>query len=258
MSQLADINKFIELSRSVRTPEELDRLILDVTREMGFDHYALIHHVNLNAFAPDLQHMVRGELVALWNYPESWVEVYHEKNIVANDPVLMASQRTNVGFVWEDMGKLIKITPLHRAITDDTRRAGLAQGFTVPAHIPGEANGSCNFAVRTGRNLPRHNLPMAQLVGSFAFQAARAMVEKVRRQGTPVTTRRLGNRQLECIALLAQGKTDWEIGRILGISELTVRRHLTLAKEHYEVASRVQVVMRAMFEGKISLSDVLT
>lgn len=252
------MNRFIELARASNTPEELDRLILDVTREMGFDHYALIHHVDLGAYSSDLRHMDDGELVALWNYPEAWVEVYHERNIVANDPVLIASQRTNVGFVWEDMGSLIKITPLHRAITEETRRAGLAQGFTVPAHIPGEANGSCNFAVRTGRTLPRHNLPMAQLVGSFAFQAARAMVEKARRQQLPVTTRRLGNRQLECIALVARGKTDWEIGRILGISELTVRRHLTLAKEHYAVASRVQVVMRAMFEGKICLSDVLT
>lgn len=169
MSQLSDINTFIELSRAARTPAELDRLILDITREMGFDHYALIHHVDLKGFAPDLRHMERGELVALWNYPEAWVEVYHERNIVANDPVLIASQRTNVGFVWEDMGNLIRITPLHRAITEDTRRAGLAQGFTVPAHIPGEANGSCNFAVRTGRTLPRHNLPMAQLVGSFAL-----------------------------------------------------------------------------------------
>lgn len=258
MSQLTDIHTFIELSRAARTPAELDRLILDITKEMGFDYYALIHHVNLSAHSPDLQHMNRGELVALWNYPESWVEIYHERNIVANDPVLIASQRTNVGFAWEDMGNLIKITPLHRAITEDTRRAGLAQGFTVPAHIPGEANGSCNFALRTGRSLPRHNLPMAQLVGSFAFQAARAMVENAGRQQSPLTSRRLGNRQLECIALLARGKTDWEIGRILGISELTVRRHLTLAKEHYDVASRVQVVMRAMFEGQISLSDVLT
>lgn len=258
MSQLSDINRFIELSRAAKSPAELDRLILDITREMGFDHYALIHHVDLKAYEKDLQHIDRGELVALWNYPETWVEVYHERNIVANDPVLIASQRTNVGFVWEDMGNLIRITPLHRAITEDTRRAGLAQGFTVPAHIPGEANGSCNFAVRTGRPLPRHNLAMAQLVGSFAFQAARTMVENARRQPPPIPNKRLGDRQLECIALMARGKTDWEIGQILGISELTVRRHLTLAKEHYDVASRVQVVMRVMFEGKIALSDVLT
>jgi LuxR family quorum-sensing system transcriptional regulator CciR len=258
MTQLSDVHRFIELSKSVREPRDLDSLIADITKEMGFDYYALIHHVDLAAYSSDLDHIEKGELVALWNYPEAWVEEYHTRNIVTNDPVLLASQRTNVGFVWEDMGDLIKITPLHRAITDDTRRAGLAQGFTVPAHIPGETNGSCNFAVRTGKQLPRENLAMAQLVGSFAFQAARTLVEKARRKGTPSAHKRLGNRQLECIALVARGKSDWEIGQILGISEFTVRRHLMLAKEHYEVASRYQVVTRAMFEGQISISDVLT
>lgn len=257
MAQLSDVQTFIEVSKSVREPRDLDRLIADITNEMGFDYYALIHHVDLTAYSSDLEHVEKGDLVALWNYPESWVEQYHARNIVANDPVLIASQRTNVGFAWEDMGDLIKITPLHRAITEETRRAGIAQGFTVPAHIPGETNGSCNFAVRTGRPLPRENLAMAQLVGSFAFQAARAMVEKARRKGPPSARKRLGDRQLECIALVARGKSDWEIGQILGISEFTVRRHLMLAKEHYDVASRYQVVTRAMFDGQISLSDVL-
>jgi LuxR family quorum-sensing system transcriptional regulator CciR len=258
MTQLSDINAFIEMSKSVTKPSELDQLIGDITREMGFDYYALIHHVDLTAYSRDLDHIDEGSLVALWSYPETWVEVYQERNIVANDPVLLASQRTNVGFVWEDMGDLIKITPAHRAITEDTRRAGLAQGFTVPAHIPGEVLGSCNFAVATGRALPTHNLAMAQLVGSFAFQAARAMVEKARKKGPETIPKRLGNRQLQCIALMARGKSDWEIGKILGISELTVRRHLTLAKEHYDVVSRFQVAMRAMFDGQISLSDVLS
>ena len=258
MTQLSDVETFIQLSKCVTEPQDLERLISDISREMGFDFYALIHHVDLMAYSPDLDHMEQGTLVALWNYPEAWVENYQARNIVANDPVLMASHRTNVGFAWEDMGDLINITPLHKAITEDTRRAGLAQGFTVPAHIPGEVNGSCNFAVRTGRPLPRKNLVMAQLVGSFAFQAARRMVVKARIKGPPSPPKKLGNRQLECIALMARGKSDWEIGRILGISELTVRRHLTLAKERYDVASRFQVAVRAMFEGQIALSDVLT
>lgn len=259
MTELSDVQAFIEIAKTLSEPRDLDRLIGDITREMGFDYYAMIHHVDLTAYSSDFQHMEEGSLLALWNYPEAWVQVYHERNIVANDPVLIASQRTSVGFVWEDIGELIKITPLHHAITEDTKRAGLAQGFTVPAHVPGEANGSCNFAVATGKELPRHNLMMAQLIGSFAFQAARDMVRKARKTLPAGTAaKRLGDRQLQCIALMARGKSDWEIGRILGISELTVKRHLALAREHYDVPRRIQVAMRAMYEGQIALSDVLT
>lgn len=256
MNDFSDVQLFVEKANCAADPQDLETLLADVTRDMGFDFYALIHHVDLSAYSADLQHMTDGGLLALTNYPESWVEAYLARNIVANDPVLLASQRTSVGFIWEDMGRLIKVTPVHRAITEDTRRAGLAQGFTVPAHIPGEAYGSCNFAVRTGRSLPVRNLPFAQLIGAFAFEAARKLL--LRTQPTRrAPAGQLSDRQLQCLALVARGKTDWEIGKILGISEETVKRHLARSRAHYDVPKRIQVVTRAIFEGQLILSDVL-
>src|SRR3546814_10053000 len=90
----------------------------------------------------DLAHMDQGDLIGLTNYPQEWVEIYQRRNIVANDPILLASHQTNVGFAWDDIGDLINVTAQHREITSDTRRAGIGNGFTVPAHVPGEANGS--------------------------------------------------------------------------------------------------------------------
>ncbi|HKR16472.1 LuxR family transcriptional regulator [Rhizorhapis sp.] len=256
MNDLNDVTTFIEKSSRVTHYRELESLMVDVTKELGFNYYALIHHVDLSRYSMDLQHMADGGLLALSNYPESWIETYVERNIVANDPVLLASQRTSVGFVWEDMGQLIKVTPVHHAIMEDSRRAGVAQGFTIPVNIPGEANGSCAFAVRTGRALPVRNLPLAQLVGSFAFQAARKLVLSA--QSSSLGQQRpLSERQLQCVTLVARGKSDWEIGRILGISEETVKRHLALARAHYDVPKRIQLVTRAIFEGQIALADVL-
>lgn len=256
MNDLSDIQLFIEKSNCVDSPQELEALLADVSRQMGFDYYALIHHVDLSAYSADLNHMAEGRLLAITNYPERWIETYLERNIIANDPVLLASHRTSIGFIWEDVGQFIKVTPLHRAITEDTRRAGLAQGFTVPAHVPGEAHGSCNFAVRTGRFLPTRNLPLAQLIGSFAFEAARNLLLNARAAQQP-PARQLSERQLQCVVLVAQGKTDWEIGKILGISEETVKRHLARARAHYDVPKRIQVVTRAIFEGHLTLGDIL-
>lgn len=257
MNNFADVQTFIDRSRLVTGPLELERLLADVSRDMGFDYYALIHHVDLSAYSADLRHVTDGGLLALTNYPESWIEAYVQRNIVADDPVLLASQRTNVGFTWEDVGKMIKVTSHHRAVTEDTRRAGLVQGFTVPCHIPGEANGSCTFAVRRGRSLPVRNLPMAQLIGSFAFQAARNLVRVSVQDLGSTPAQPLSERQLQCVALVARGKSDWEIGRILNISEETVKRHLSLARAHYDVPKRIQVALRAIFEGQIALTDVV-
>jgi LuxR family transcriptional regulator, quorum-sensing system regulator CciR len=256
MTQLADVEAFIKRSQTLGDPHALDILIDEITHEMGFDFYALIHHVDLTPMNASLSHMRDGSLVALTNYPPEWVEAYVQRNIVADDPVLIASQRSAVGFRWSDTDKIIPFTSNHKAVTHDTRRAGLSDGFTVPAHIPGEANGSCNFAIRAGRSLPEQNLHMAQLIGSFAFQAARTMIHNARAKALPYRPQLTG-RQLECLALVAKGKSDWEIGRILGIGEETVKHHVKLAREAYDVPTRVQATFRALFDGHLSLGDVI-
>ena len=223
---------------------------------MGFDYYALLHHVSLSSYSQSLDHMERGELVALSTYPESWVATYVERNIVAEDPILLASQRTNVGFRWDEIGKIIDLTPAHHEIRIETARAGIENGFTVPAHVPGEANGSCNFAMRCGRPLPVANLQMAQLVGAFAFQAARELVRKAERRHLDPPPK-LTHRQLECIVLVGKGYTEGQIGRTLGISDETVKRHLKEARLVYDVPKSVQVLVRALFDGQVPLTELL-
>ena len=257
MTGLNAVQAFVDKSRTLGSPSELRGLLADITTEMGFDYFALIHHVDLSGYSEALTHMEEGELVALGTYPESWIERYIADNIVANDPVLLASQRTNVGFCWSDIPTLIPVTDAHRDIRERTVKAGIDDGYTVPAHVPGEANGSCNFAMATGRALPHDNLKMAQLIGGFAFQAARAMVFNAFPEAKRPIKGPLTQRQLECVLFAARGKSNWEIGKILGISEGTVKRHIEDARAHYEVGSRMQVVMRALFEGQIGLVDAL-
>ena len=53
------------------------------------------------------------------------------------------------------------------------------------------------------------------------------------------------------------GKTDWEIGRILGIAEATAHEHIEAARRRYGVGKRTQLVIRALFDGQITFSDIL-
>lgn len=257
MPRLKAVQEFVDQARLVRKPSALRNLMDAVTVDMGFDYFALMHHVDLSGYSEALAHMEKGENVALGTYPESWIETYIADNIVANDPVLLASHRTNIGFAWTEIPNLIETTAAHRDIRERTVKAGIDDGFTVPAHVPGEANGSCNFATSTGRALPQENLAMAQLVGGFAFQAARAMVFNACPEAGALRKKPLTQRQLECVLFVARGKSDWEIAQILGISPGTVKRHIEAARAHYEVGNRMQVVMRVLFEGQIGLVDAL-
>jgi LuxR family quorum-sensing system transcriptional regulator CciR len=256
MSRLADVQAFIDQSRQIAAPTDLYRLMQGISGEMGFDHFALIHHVDLRPMGTVVKHVVTDEHIALTDYPQAWVDQYVSDAIVANDPILLASQRMNVGFEWETVADLVKLTRKHREVLERAQNAGLKNGFTVPANVPGELNGSCNFAVQAHHQIKRSNFAMAQLVGAFAFQAARELVAKMR-DLKDFEPPKLTDRQLECIVLVARGKTDWEIGKILGISEETVKMHLRNAREAYGVPKRIQVVMRTLFSGQVPLTELV-
>ncbi len=134
------------------------------------------------------------------------------------------------------------------------RENGIGNGFTVPVHVPGELPGSCTFANSSEAPIDQETLPLAQLVGLFAFESARRCwgIRPIEQ-----SQQRLTDRQRDCLLWAGRGKSDWEIGRILGISEDTVDRHLTTARARYGVPKRTMMLVRALFDGTLGFSDLL-
>jgi LuxR family quorum-sensing system transcriptional regulator CciR len=247
MGELAIVNHFIESSRRVRSTKELHCLCDAITRDMGFDFFALAQ-IDLGRIPGQ-----RG-LIALSSYPAEWVADISAGTRVEEDPAYMASCRSLVGFRWSEMGDIIKISRRQRTILARSRRAGIGEGYTVPAHVPGETNGLTTFAVRDGRDLPDRRLPMAQLAGTFAYEAARQLRRRGQTETEPVA---LTPRQVDCVLLVAKGKSDWEISRILGVAEETVTEHVDAARARYGVARRSQLVVRALHDGHFAIADAL-
>jgi DNA-binding CsgD family transcriptional regulator len=63
---------------------------------------------------------------------------------------------------------------------------------------------------------------------------------------------RVTRRESQVLGWIAEGKSDWAIGRILNISGKTVNFHVENAKRKFGVCTRVQAVVAAMREGVIS------
>ncbi len=247
MGELAAVNEFIELSRSVRSAHELHALCDAMTRDMGFDYFALVQ-VDLRRTPGE-----RG-VIAISSYPKEWVADISTGTRIEDDPAFLASCRSLVGFRWSEMHTIIPLGRKQRTVLARSRRAGIGDGYTVPAHIPGETNGLATFAVETRHPLPDHRLSMAQLTGTFAYEAARRLRRQTETVLEPV---RLTPRQIDCVLLIAKGKTDWEIGRILGLSEDTVTEHVDAARARYGVARRSQLVVRALHDGHFAITDAL-
>jgi DNA-binding CsgD family transcriptional regulator len=61
-------------------------------------------------------------------------------------------------------------------------------------------------------------------------------------------TTQLTRRELECLAWVSRGKTDLEIGHIVGCAPRTVRFHIDNAKTKLNVGSRVQAIAKLLRE----------
>ncbi|WP_176599352.1 MULTISPECIES: LuxR family transcriptional regulator [Sphingobium] len=243
--------EFADAARRTEGLADLERLLLQTAAELGFDYFALIHHVDHRIGA-------KGRTIRLENYPASWVEKFLEQKLYSWDPIHMASYGTNLAFAWSDVPDMIHLTKKHKDVLSSAMREGLGDGITVPANLPGEANGSFSFAVRAGKSLPRKHLNAVQLIGSIAFNTARELSAKAMTvSSSPSSPIHLSPRQLDCLVLAGRGKSDWEIAKILGIAEDTVTQHLDMARERYGVARRVQMIIRAVHDGKIALTDLL-
>jgi DNA-binding CsgD family transcriptional regulator len=63
---------------------------------------------------------------------------------------------------------------------------------------------------------------------------------------------RLSMREKDCLRWRAMGKSDWEIGQILAISERTVKFHLECARSKLGASNTVHAVARAMSKGLVA------
>lgn len=247
MIALTDVQSFCAAVSTATTPAELYDSVKEITARMGFRYFALVHHIDIADPST--------EAIRLIDYPLSWVDIFEERKLYATDPIHRASLRTSVGFAWRDVELLLPLTARDQAVLAAARDIGIGEGFTIPAHVPGEINGSCSFAMAPDTPLDEMQLPLVQLIGNFAFEAARKLTRAAASEVQSAT--RLTNRQIECVALVARGKTDWEIARILGVGPETVTQHLKDARDRYGVTKRTMLAVRALFDGEISFADIM-
>ena len=246
MSELADLNEFIASSREVADDAQLGGIVGSMTREMGFDHFSLYRRED----GPG------GQGIRITDYPEAWLCRILDRRYCVDDPTYQASRRTAVGFRRDEMGGLLALNRRQLRIMQDAERAGLGDWFAGPAHVASEATGLATFVVRTGRTLPQARVPIAQLVGTFAYEAARRLRSRGG-SGDVVEPVALTPRQVDCLLLIARGKTDWEIAVILGLAEDTVGKYVEDARRRYDVSRRSQLVVRALYDGHFSLRDAV-
>jgi DNA-binding CsgD family transcriptional regulator len=217
-----------------------------VAGELGCRHYALIHHDDLRTARPDR--------VDIKQYPAGAVERLIDQSGYRRDPIVRGCIFSDSAFLWSDLAQIIRLDRQDRACFEHGIRQGLNEGITVPHVLLGECMGSCTFAGMRQPHLAQRYLGPAQMVGIFAFQAARRLLGRpvVR----PTTRLRLHPRPRDCVVLVGRGHSNKEIARLLSLTPRTVDGYLTEARRLFEAHDRTELVVSAVLAGEVGLHEL--
>ncbi|MGH2447687.1 MAG: LuxR family transcriptional regulator [Chloroflexota bacterium] len=247
MNQFDVIQGFLDCAEmDSPPPHRLAAEFLKAVEALGFRHFACCSQVD--PFHPP------REAVILHNYPRGWVRTFSEAKLYEIDPVLQRAKSSPRPFFWDDAFRSGSLTEPQKLILADAAGYGLTHGYTVPLHLswlPGNLRASCSVVPDGDRIDTGSYVAIEVLAKYFYFFVSRAFAPWL----TPAHIE-LTPRERQCLVLVAQGKGDWVIGRLLGMGESTAHFHVEQLKRRLGVTTRPQAVAQALMIGQLTFGEL--
>jgi DNA-binding CsgD family transcriptional regulator len=149
-------------------------------------------------------------------------------------------------FLWSETLAKSRKEKVERQIFHEAAEFHLKEGLCIPIYGPRRY---LAFATLAGDQLDKSPSSRAALHVMSLYTHNR-LIKLMRAAARPSVD--LTRREVDCLQWVAQGKSDWEIGEILKISESTAHWYVESAKRKLGVATRIQAVMSAVSAGLIA------
>ncbi len=233
------LEDYIERTRLARTPSQLRKLFKDAVTAEGYEN--VVHGYTLNR-----------QLFIEWDeFPEGYLDVYRRERWDKIDPVLDHIQAARRPFRWSDLLAKLDLSRRQQSFFHACRELGVHSGMTFPLHNPGSRVDLISLSLRHEHEVPLHRIPFLY---ALAVQAWLKYNELTERPGpNPPDVPYLTAQELKCLDLCKQGKTNWEIGDVLKISEKTVEWHFSNIMRKLGAANRITAVVMAIQQGLLTL-----
>jgi DNA-binding CsgD family transcriptional regulator len=220
--------------------DELLAEIVRFTRQLEFETVATMLVIDHFLGEP--------EFIALDNAPAAYRNAFTSVQNGRRDPVMQHCKKNSVPIVWD--------RDTYVAADQDDKwetqaRFGYRTGIALALHMPEGRH----FVLGVDRDqpLPRTQelarvVADLQLFAVYAQEAAqRVLIPEVPQADVPALT----PREIETLRWTMEGKTAWEVGNILGITERTAVLHANNATHKLGTANKHQAVLKALRLGLI-------
>ena len=243
------VDDLVEQWSSAETALEAFDVYARVIAEYGYDQINYFS-VGRSRHSPETPRNAVNALVSrhTHTYSDSWASRYEERDYYTIDPVFALLKERPHAFRWATIGQLIELSNPQVTFMDESRDAGLRDGFSVPLYGPyNEFSALC-----IARSIANPSDDMGYQVGSMLSYQFHSIYMSLSDQETDVDEALgLTYREHEVLLWCAQGKSNWTIGEILGISAHGVRFHIQNIYKKLDANSRIAAVVKAIRLGLI-------
>lgn len=190
-----------------------------------------------------------SEFIVLDNTPAAYRDSFEDPLNWQVDPTSQHCKHHSVPIIW-DQNTYTSVG--QGARWESQARFGYHAGIALALHLPKGRH----FFIGVDRDqaLPAHSAELARMTADlqlFAVYALEAAQRLLIPPTPPDDVTKLTPRELESLRWTMEGKTAWEVGKILGISEHTAARHVNNATQKLGCANKFLAVLMALRKGLI-------
>lgn len=235
------LQRYYEVSQAVDLAA-FRKYLSDMVGDMGFGLFsAFIVLEN----TPDKKGIIARSVD---NIPPALSAVLNNREFAARDPLIRRLKTQSVPVAYDQS---LYIGEGAGDIWETQASYGYKTGISVALHLPNRQH----FILGVDRDT---SLPMAgdqisrimadlQLLAVHAQASASRLLLPLMKSETP----ELSTRELEVLKWTQAGKTAWEIGQILSLSESGVNYHLRSILMKLDAVNKHQAVLKALAQGLI-------
>lgn len=187
---------------------------------------------------------------SLDNMPDAYQEAFNNEDVGPQDPVMQHLKRSSLPIIWNQSTYVAKRAgSLHETMDGH----GIGTGIIAAAHMPNGLH-FCLGLDREAAN-PISTVELESIASSFQLlfvHAQDAAARLMHPENGVLVNPDLTAREYEVLAWRMEGKTAWETGAILGISESTVVKYLCAATQKLGCVNKDHAVVTALRRGILS------
>lgn len=224
-----------------RSRDEFRNEVVRFTRSLGFETFSAMTVVDHG--------LGNSEFIVVDNTPAAYAETFADPGNGRRDPVMQHCKRQTVPIIWD---QATYVSHGAEDVWEHQAHFGYSTGIAMALHLPDGKH--FFFGVDRDQPLPNNPGELQRVVADlqlFAVHAQDAALRLLLPTALQPERPSLTPRELEALRWTMEGKTAWEVGTILGISERTAVLHVSNAMHKLGCINKHQAVLKALRLGLI-------